>query len=129
MNKETGFLKVETLKAQMAMPVSGAKVTVIKKVGDKKEAVAELTTNQDGSTKPIELETVNCELSLAPNDSQPYASYDVKVEHPGYQTKYFVNVPVFPDIVSIQSVEMMPLTKGENPNDEEYIIEQEPQDL
>lgn len=129
MNKETGFLRIEASTADNALPVSKAKVTVFKKNNDKKEMVAELITDQDGLTKTIELESVSDKLSLSPSDTRPYSLYDIKVTHPDYQTKYYIDVPIFPGIIAIQSAAMVPLENRQSSDETEYITEKEPENL
>lgn len=129
MSQSYGYLEVRTFEAKEALPVPGVKVTVYKKNNGKPENIGTYMTNEDGKTQLIKLETREKDLSLAPSDIKPYVGYDVKTELPGYYTKYFVDLPIFPGSTSLQKVPMVPSPADGNGNEIQYIIEKEPEDL
>lgn len=129
MSQNYGYLEIIAFEAREALPVPGVKVTVYKKNNGKPENIGTYTTNEDGKTQPIKLEAREKDLSLSPSDIKPYIGYDVKTELPGYYTKYFVDLPIFPGSTSLQKVPMVPLPKDGTSNEIQYIIEKEPEDL
>lgn len=108
MDDINGYLKVNVYTAQDAIPLKNATVSIYKGTPPK-DLITQLYTNDDGSTQSIILPTLSKPLSLEPSDIKPYLGYDIRIEYPGYQTQYFVNVPIFEGIVSLQSVQMLPL--------------------
>lgn len=129
MSKNIGSLKIRAYEAQEAIPVSGVKITVYEKSEGTLTPIHTLVTDANGETKELTLESKPKEISLAPSDQTPYEVYDVKAELPGYYTKYYVDLPIFANNVSIQKVPMVPLPKNDGNQEIQYIIEKEPSNL
>lgn len=123
MNEETeaiGFLIVQTLTANGALPVENALVYVYEysdDTGARGNAVYTQKTDQSGKTDKLALGTVDRELSLSPDAKKPYTSYFVTVSADGYYDSEKINVPVFQGITSIQQVNLIPLSEFSDPYD------------
>lgn len=108
----TGQLLVNVRTALGALPVEGALVTVTGS-GEPIRSYTDIS----GASERIELPTPDLALSLTPGSAtQPYSSYDVRVDADGFYTVRTVSVPVFPGIVSVQNINMIPI-QGFNGSD------------
>lgn len=112
----TGSLIVQVTMANGAVPIPGATVTISESNGEVKTIQ---TTDMSGRTPGFELSTPSLALSQSPGGAAPYTTYNIRVEKPGFYTQEFLNVAVFPGIVSIQGVALEPL--GEDAFEEDRI--------
>jgi hypothetical protein len=104
-----GSLIVNVRYADGAYPVEGAVAEIYKKDEEGLTLIGVLTTNEDGKSAPIIIETPDPALSLSPNPPQkPYTSVTVNVSKEGFYEAQFVDLPVFPGILSIQNVNLIP---------------------
>lgn len=100
-----GFLIVNARTALGSLPVGGAQVRVTG--GDTDLTVV---TDPSGVSERMRLPAPSVDNSLTPTpDGLPYATYDVSVSAEGYYTAESRAVPVFPGIVSVQSVNLIPI--------------------
>ena len=107
-NNKTGFLKVQALTARQTFPVTNAKVYIIKTFGnDKGYLITTAETDESGLTPEFELPAVAKEKSETPGSENPFTTYTIIVEHPDFVTMKFENVPVFEDVLSIQTANMV----------------------
>lgn len=79
------------------------------------------TTDENGKTELIPIETPDRELSLEPNNIKPYTTVNVRIDHPDYITKIITGVQIFAGEVSVQKAPMLPTNKF-NANIEKYDI-------
>ena len=109
-----GFLIVQTLTANGALPVENALVYVYE-YGENGEnggnAIYTQKTDSSGRTDKLALRAVGKELSLTPENKHPYTTYNIVVSADGYYGSEKVNVPVFQGITSIQQVNLIPLSE------------------
>ncbi len=111
---EKGSLVVFVTTARMAIPVKNAKISIFKP--KTKELLGFRTSNAEGLSEPFELETPDVELSLNPQDGGnvadiPFATLDVQIVHPMYQSILIEDVQVFSGRKSIQNVDLIPLAE------------------
>lgn len=67
-------------------------------------------TNSSGLTEPFPVETPDPSASLTPNsDSQPYTTINIQVEYPGYNGVLAQGVQIFPDLETVQDLQLRPL--------------------
>ncbi len=108
-----GYLIINVYSGSVAMPVSGASVTILK---DGYEIIS-TTTNEDGKTEIITLDTVSKDLSdVEQYNTRPYETYDVLVSALGLTNTRIEDVQIFEGITSIQDIYMTSI--DENQNDE-----------
>lgn len=112
----TGSLIVQVTMANGSVPIPGATITISESDG---EVMVVQTTDISGKTPGFELSTPSLALSQSPGGVAPYTTYNIRVEKPGFYTQEFLNVAVFPGIVSIQGVALEPL--GEDAFEEDRI--------
>lgn len=112
----TGTLVINTTTGFDAIPVSNVSFAILDKQGN---VLHSGLTDENGVSDVFTLETPPPGLSGAPNPDgpRPYAVYDMWVGKPGFATINIIGVQVFPNIQSIQRVDMIPVVEGE---DEEF---------
>ncbi len=125
-----GSLTVNTYLSGQTVPVFGAVVTVTKREGDKDTLLGVRITDVNGRTPELLIDTPDVDLSLSPQDGAvPFTSVDVRVDHPSVYTVITRNVQIFPGKLSIENVELIPLSDDLNDNNKEEIIDITPQEL
>ncbi len=118
-NKGRGSLKIQVYAGSEAFPIANANVIVSKTFPEGKTEIYNLYTDISGIVDNMALPAPNKNLSEQPNDSMPYATYDVVVTHPYYVNTTFENLPIFDTVKSIQMVPMIPRSGG--PSDDRTI--------
>ena len=109
-SQETGYLKVQTVTADGAFPLSGAVVIITDSEGN---SVASLRTDDSGLTQTVSLFAPSAALSQTPENggALPYSTYTIEISKDGYYPVEDYSVPVFDGITSIQRTNMIPLTE------------------
>ena len=109
----TGYLVINVFKENDSSPVSGAEIKII---GEKTDLA--ISTDSNGKTDKITLNTPDKELSLTPqHEVKPYAEYTIDVKKPGLKHTIIEGIEVFEGENSIQNVYLKEDT-GDKP---EYI--------
>lgn len=107
---DRGKIQIQVRTGIRNRPISGARIS-ISYSGAPGEPLEELETNQNGLTDVIELPTPPLELSLEPQEIQPYSEYTVNIRAEGYEP------------VEISGVEML---SGERSTQNAFLKEQQP---
>jgi len=115
-NMGKGYLVVRVSAASGAIPLAGARVTVRGGEPDNSEFFTVRYTGASGLTEKIELPAPRRALSESPGNAKPYALYSIDVFSEGYVDRFFVNVPVFDTITSVQGATMIPKPDNEYPD-------------
>ena len=112
----TGYLVVRVSTANGAIPLSGAYVTV--RGGEETNSQIYISgyTGASGLTEKISLPAPAKYLSEGPGNVRPYSVYSIDVLADGYTDAFFVNVPIFDTITSVQPVNMVPKSDNEYPD-------------
>lgn len=67
-------------------------------------------TNSSGMTQPLSVATPDVSQSRRPGAvSRPYTVIGIRLDQPGYQSVLLEGVQIFPDVQTIQTVQMLPL--------------------
>lgn len=107
--RDLGYLTVRVSTAGGAIPLGNASVNIRGGAADDSAVIYSLLTNSDGITPTVALETPPRAASAIPQDTAPpYAVYNVDVYAMGYAPAFFHNVPIFPDVNSIQPAILVP---------------------
>ena len=127
---DVGTLLVRVSTAGIFLPVEGADVRISGANEANKSIRYFLTTDRSGLAEKIPLPTPAVSFSLAPGGVAGFSDYNIEVFKEGYYPVTFLNVPLFPGVTSVQSVELIPLPPYEpdcNPPREELeFTEREP---
>ena len=126
-NPNVGYVKMQVSTAGGVLPVPDAKVTITKELGNNVFTLYILTTDVNGQTLAVPLPAPDSSLSQTPDNSTPYSTYTIAIEHPKYQNVYNYSVPVFDGITSIQPVVLLPDTGISSPEFPTKVIQTEPE--
>ncbi len=98
-----GFLLVSARTADGVLLLPFADVRVYD--GDN-TLIFEGVTDRDGYTREIEVVTPPLANSLSPNMPRPFAEVSIFVEKEGFYGASYLNVPVFPNVVTVQETNL-----------------------
>lgn len=112
----TGGLIVNVTTLRGMYPVENATVTVFTGNNDLKQTIEVCLTDESGATNIILLKTPAKSLSENSQETRlPYSEYNISVKADGFIEQINMNVPVFPGVISIQNVNLVPTaTSGGN---------------
>ena len=127
-----GYLIVRVSTASGAIPIEGATVTVRDDLsadnGSRGNIYRVLVSNRDGLTERIALPAPRKSIALSPGGGIPYTNYQIDVVADGYYSQYFIHVPIYDTITSIQPAPLTPKADTAAPGDirpgDQTIIEQ-----
>ena len=108
---ETGALIVSVYTASGAIPIEGAVVTIYGSDKNDSEVKSVYYTDRSGNTEKIFLPAPPAAMSEVPGNVSPFAKYNVEVDKEGFNSRTFINVPVFAKTTSIQPVNMVPMNE------------------
>lgn len=123
----TGFLTAQVVTSRGAIPIEGASVSVTTAGGG--TLLGFRITNSAGNTAPITLDAPAHELSEAPAQDLPFASYDLRIDHPLFFTLLVKNAQVFAGTTTVQNVELIPLQEHSQPGNRAETVTVPPQNL
>ncbi len=118
-HKENGMLRVEAFASDRVFGISSARVMIFLPLPSGNITLFDGLTNINGETASVRLPAPAKSLSLTPSDNKvlPYSVYSVYVEHAGFVSAAFSNVPVFSEIESVQPVQMLSeITEASEPD-------------
>lgn len=102
-----GYLTIQARTAHDALPLNGASVRILNTQG---ASVYELTTDENGDTQAIPLETLDKSFSLSPYYSGiPYTSYNVLVRASGFNSLYVTDIPIYDGERAVLPVSAIPM--------------------
>ena len=108
----TGGLQVNVTTLDRLYPVKDALVTIF--VGDPKNmsAIETDTTDSSGKSSIFNLKTpLAFESQSADNGGVvPYSKYNISVRSDGYVERIVLNVPVFSGVISVQGIDLLPVS-------------------
>ncbi len=106
-------------------PISNANVSITLP-NEPDTVIEQLTTDASGLSEVIELPAPPLAYSLEPNQIQPYSEYDLRVTAPNFETAFFSNIQILPDVTAEQQTV---LTPAPEPTEAEDIFVIEPHTL
>lgn len=112
------------------IPVEDATVTVTQKSPQGiEELLAVWLTNESGVTKTITIQTPDLAASQAPSQERPFSVVNITAEHPLYERIIVDDVQIFPDTVSTQLLQFIPLNEFPDAWDQTEVFDVPPQNL
>lgn len=104
-----GILQIRTYTSRAQIPVEGVSISV-KDAGGK--LLATRITDRSGTIAPISISVPALEESLEPDfPGQPFTDVTISAFHPGYEKIEAARVQLFPGIVTMQELELIPLAE------------------
>ncbi len=105
-NNSTGRLTVRVRSGDGLIPVEGALVTITKDGA----VFAVTTSDNSGNTEIIEIPTPPKSASMSPEFAGlPYSTVFIEVDKDGFYSGQYIEVPIFPDVLTVQPVNLLPL--------------------
>lgn len=124
-----GYIIVKATTAGGALPVEQAVVTV-RDLEDR--IISVMFTDGSGLTQRLKVLAPPKSNSASPGTAlPPFYAYNIDTDKEGFISVRNVDVPVYPGITSIQTVELLPLSEGNEGNENGDVIYNEgfPPDL
>lgn len=127
---QSGSISVRVFTGRAQIPLPGSTVTISRRNPNGKQTLLALrVTNENGEILPILVPTPSLQSSESPGTRFPFTSLDIRVNHPAYQMELIEDVQVFPGILSIQNVQLIPLYEHAVPRDTTSVVQITPQAL
>ena len=106
----TGYLQVHAYTSFAQIPQKDTAVTITDKSG---AAIAMRLTNRSGLLDtPIAITVPDLEASQSPNTGIiPFSTVNLYARNTGYEEIFVENVQIFPDTVTLQNLELIPLSE------------------
>lgn len=118
---QIGRLRVDVTSILRSRPIVGATVRVYYS-GQTGTPLQEVVTGSIGRTEELILEAPNVGYSLEPSAEQPYATYDLLVEAPGYESVEINSLEILSGVLAIQNISLMPLENAQGESAILYVI-------
>lgn len=105
----TGYIRVRAYQSKAQIPLKDVAVAVTAQDGT---AIALKLTDRNGLASPIEVPVPDISAGQTPDTGQiPFTAVNIYARLKGYEQIENENVQVFPDTVTIQNLEMIPLSE------------------
>ena len=106
----TGYLQIHAYASNAQIPLQDTAITVTDKNGS---AIFMCLTNRSGLLDtPIAISVPSVTAGQTPDTGIiPYSSVDLYAKHRQYEEIYVQNVQIFPDTVTLQNLEFIPLSE------------------
>ncbi|MDE7014210.1 MAG: LysM peptidoglycan-binding domain-containing protein [Kineothrix sp.] len=106
-----GYLTIQARTAHDAVPLRGVQIRVLNKQGN---SVYILTTDENGETEKIPLETVDKSFSQNPYyTGAPFIGYDVLAQKSGFNSLYVKDIPIYEDENALLPLTLIPMQESQ----------------
>lgn len=103
-----GYLTMQARTAHEALPLQGVQVTVL---DDEQNRIYELTTDENGETRRVSLETMDKRYSQDENfTGTPYITYNVFAQAEGFDSVSVSEIPIFDGQSAILPLVLVPIS-------------------
>lgn len=106
-----GYLTMQARTAHEALPLNGVQVSVL---DDEQNRIYELTTDENGETRKVPLETMD--KSYSQNEQfvgTPYVTYNVLARKQGFDSVYVSDIPIFDGESAVLPLVLVPMQGGQ----------------
>ena len=102
-----GYLILQARTAHDAVPLSGVRIKILDPLGNN---VYKLSTDENGETQKIPLETLSRDFSLNPYFTElPYISYNVRALADGFHSLFVSDIPIYEGETAILPLTLIPM--------------------
>ena len=124
----TGYLQVHAYTSFAQIPLQDTAVTVTDKSGS---AIAMRLTNRSGLLdSPLQIQVPDPSAGQSPNTGViPYTVVDLYAKHPQFEEITVENVQIFPQTVTLQNLELIPLAEFPQSWNKAEVFDTPPQNL
>lgn len=106
-----GYLTIQARTANDAVPLGGVQIRVLNRQGN---SVYVLTTDENGETEQIPLETVDKSFSQNPYYAgTPYISYNVLAQMSGFNSLYVKSIPIYEGENALLPITLVPMQESQ----------------
>ncbi len=115
-----GYLMMQARTAHDAVPLRGVQIRVL---DDEQNRIYELTTDENGETRSVSLETVDKRYSQDENFvGTPYVTYNVMAQAKGFNTLYVADIPIFDGERAVLPLSLVPMQENQRSEEQMQII-------
>ena len=123
----TGYIRIHAYQSRALIPLKDVAVAVTATDGT---AIALLLTDRNGLAGPIEVPVPDLAAGQTPNSGLiPFTAVNIYARLKGFEQIENENVQVFPDTVTLQNLELIPLSEMPGEYDQREIFDTPPQNL
>ena len=123
----TGYIQVHAYTSRARLPLEDVAITVTASDGT---AIALRLTDRNGKIRPIEIPVPDASAGLTPDTGEiPYTPVNLYARKKGFEQIENENLQVFPNVVTDQNLEMIPLAELPDAWDRTEIFNTPPQNL
>lgn len=106
-----GYLTIQARTAHDAVPLRGVQIRVMNKQGN---SVYILTTDENGETEKLPLETVDKSFSQNPYYTEtPFIGYDVLAQKSGFNSLYVKDIPIYEGENALLPLTLIPMQESQ----------------
>lgn len=115
-----GYLMMQARTAHDAVPLRGVQIRVL---DDEQNRIYELTTDENGETRSVSLETVDKRYSQDENFvGTPYVTYNVMAQAKGFNALYVADIPIFDGERAVLPLSLVPMQENQRSEEQMQII-------
>ena len=123
----TGYIQVHAYTSRARLPLEDVAITV---TAEDSTAIAMALTDKSGKIRPIAVPVPDIAASQTPDSGQiPYTPVNLYARKKGFEQIESENLQVFPDTVTDQNLEMIPLSELPESWNRREIFTNPPQNL
>ena len=123
----TGYITVHAYTSYAQLPVANVAVSITATDGT---AIAMRTTDRNGLIRPIPIPVPDRSAGLTPDSGEiPFTNVNLYARAKGFEQAEYENLQVFPDTVTNQNIELIPLSELPNAWNQTAIFNTPPQNL
>ncbi len=116
---DIGYFRANVTSSSTSRPIAGAKIQ-ISNINNPQNILEEITTDENGQTETVQLQTPPLEYSMVPESNQPYSVYNIRIEAPGYEPQDISGAEILPGQTALQNAALLPL--AEEQTEELFVI-------
>ena len=114
-----GYLMMQARTAHDAVPLRGVQISVL---DDEQNRIYELTTDENGDTRSVSLETVDKSYSQNENFAgTPYVTYNVLARAQGFNTLFVADIPIFDGELAVLPLSLVPMQEDQRSSEQTRI--------
>ena len=123
----TGYIRIHAYQSKALIPLKDVAIAVTAADGT---AIALRLTDRSGLAGPIEVPVPDLDAGQSPDSGViPFTAVNIYARLKGFEQVENENVQVFPDTVTLQNVELIPLSEMPDAYDRREIFPTPPQNL
>ena len=123
----TGYIRIRAYQSRAELPLKDVAVAITATDGT---AIALQLTDRSGLTQPVPIPVPDPQAGQTPDTGEiPFTSVNVYARLKGYEQIENEDVQIFPDVVTTQDLEMIPLSEMPGKYDKGELFITPPQNL